>query len=359
MTTLTRRRLSSVSLQQGPAGLAVLGRGRLGRNAAESGAGADFVAADQSLHLLRRATFGPTPALVSAIKTQGRRAWLEKQLAAGDRSTTRRATALIRQRFPRVSWTIPQARDGLEPFSLGPDVRADRWPRSRGRPGASGSSSRSMCEFWSNHLNVTNPSDRVWDNRQDYDRPVIRKHALGRFEDMLIASATHPAMLLYLNNADSTKDNPNENYGRELLELHSVSVDGGYNEQDMRNSTLVMTGFGVNWQRARSRTPRASTTADRSAIMGFSDPNPDADGYQVGIRYLKYLANHPSTAHHIAYKLCQRFVSDTPDPALVDRLAQHLPVSGDRHRAGPSCSSSSARSSPPRSVRRSGVRSKT
>ena len=102
-----------------------------------------------------------------------------------------------------------------------------------------------MCEFWSNHLNVTNPSDRVWDNRQDYDRRVIRKHALGRFEDMLIASATHPSMLLYLNNADSTKDYPNENYGRELLELHTVSVDGGYNEQDMRNSTLIMTGFGV------------------------------------------------------------------------------------------------------------------
>ncbi len=88
-----------------------------------------------------------------------------------------------------------------------------------------------MVDFWSNHLNVTNPSDAVWDSRHDYDRTVIRKHALGKFSDMLVASATHPAMMTYLNNAESTKDSPNENYGRELLELHSVGVDGGYGER--------------------------------------------------------------------------------------------------------------------------------
>ena len=131
-----------------------------------------------------------------------------------------------------------------------------------------------MCDFWSNHLNVTNPSDRVWDNRQDYDRRVIRKHALGRFEDMLIASATHPAMLLYLNNADSTKDNPNENYGRELLELHTVSVDGGYNEQDMRNSTLIMTGFGVNWTAGHVPVHRAGALPRAGQRHGVLRPEP-------------------------------------------------------------------------------------
>jgi uncharacterized protein (DUF1800 family) len=271
------------------------------------------------LHLLRRATFGPTPALVTAVKTQGRQAWLDKQLAPQniDDSTCDR---LIRERFPRVSWSIPAARDGLEPFSW--DLMFELTAATIARAAWSKRQLfESMCDFWSNHLNVSNPSDRVWDNRQDYDRRVIRKHALGRFEDMLIASATHPAMLLYLNNADSTKDNPNENYGRELLELHSVSVDGGYNEQDMRNSTLIMTGFGVNWQQGTFTYTERDHYRGPVTVMGFSDPNPDADGYQVGIRYLKYLANHPSTAHHIAYKLCQRFVSDTPDPTLVDRLA--------------------------------------
>ena len=153
-------------------------------------------------------------------------------------------------------------------------------------------------------------------------------------------------MLLYLNNADSTKDNPNENYGRELLELHSVSVDGGYNEQDMRNSTLIMTGFGVNWQQG------TFTYIDRRAlpwaglVMGFSDANPDADGYQVGIRYLKYLANHPRRPDHLAHKLCVRFVADQPDDALVVPPREHLPYERHRDRPGP------AAAVPERGVRR-------
>jgi len=318
MTTLTRRNVLGLAAA-GAGGLAVTAFGSSQALAAEPGPGSDFVADDLNLHLLRRATFGPTPTLVSAIKAQGRRAWLDRQLnpsAIDDADCAR----LIRDRFPRVSWTIPQARDGLEPFSW--DLMFDLSAATIAR---SVWSKRQlfevMCEFWSNHLNVTNPSDNVWDNRHDYDRMVIRKHALGRFEDMLIASATHPAMLLYLNNAYSTKDNPNENYGRELLELHSVSVDGGYNEEDMRNSTLIMTGFGINWGRGTFRYTSSEHFRGPVSVMGFSDPNPDADGYKVGIRYLRYLANHPATAHYLAHKLCVRFVSDHPDETLVSRLA--------------------------------------
>lgn len=318
MATLTRRRLFGLTAA-GAGGLALSSVSGPSALAAEAGNGVDFVPADLSLHLLRRATFGPTPTLASAIKAQGRSAWLDRQLAPSSIDDSA-CNQLINDRFPRVNWSIPQARDGLEPFSW--DLMFDLSAATIAR--ATWSKRQLfevMCEFWSNHLNVTNPSDRVWDNRQDYDRRVIRKHALGRFEDMLVASATHPAMLLYLNNADSTKDNPNENYGRELLELHSVSVDGGYNEEDMRNSTLVMTGFGINWTHGTFRYSSREHYRGPVTIMGFTDPNPDADGYAVGIRYVKYLANHPATAQHIAYKLCQRFVSDTPDPALVARLA--------------------------------------
>lgn len=318
MTTLTRRRLFGLAAA-GAGGLAVTSATGSSAAASAAGSGADFVPANVNLHLLRRATFGPTPTVLSAITTQGRNAWLERQLAPEtiDDST---CDQLVKDRFPRVNWTIPQARDGLEPFSW--DLMYDLTAATIAR--ATWSKRQLfevMVEFWSNHLNVTNPSDLVWDNRHDYDRQVIRKHALGRFEDMLIASATHPSMMLYLNNAESTKDNPNENYGRELLELHTVSVDGGYNEADMRNSTLAMTGFGVNWNQGTFRYSSREHYRGPVTIMGFSDPNPDADGYSVGIRYLKYLANHPSTAHHIAYKLCQRFVSDAPDPVLVDQLA--------------------------------------
>jgi uncharacterized protein (DUF1800 family) len=319
MATLTRRRLLGLAAA-GAGGVAVTSTASVGTaEAAETASGADLVSRDTDLHLLRRATFGPTPALKAAIKKQGRSRWLNKQLSPGsiDDSSCDR---LIRDRFPRVNWTISQARDGLDPFSW--DLMRDVSMATIAR--ATWSKRQLfevMCEFWSNHLNVTNPSDRVWDNRQDYDRRVIRKHALGRFEDMLIASATHPSMLLYLNNADSTKENPNENYGRELLELHTVGVDGGYDEQDMRNSTLIMTGFGVDWGRGTFKYSGRDHYRGRVSVMGFSHPNPNADGYLMGINYLKYLANHPSTARHIAYKLCERFVSDHPEPALVDRLA--------------------------------------
>lgn len=318
MTTLTRRRLFGLAAA-GAGGLAVTSATATPAAAAAAGSGADFVPTNLNLHLLRRATFGPTPTALAAITKQGRKAWLDRQLAP-ETVDDSACSQLVNDRFPRVNWTIPQARDGLEPFSW--DLMYDLTAATIAR--ATWSKRQLfevMVEFWSNHLNVTNPSDRVWDNRQDYDRQVIRKHALGRFEDMLIASATHPAMLLYLNNADSTKDNPNENYGRELLELHTVSVDGGYNEADMRNSTLVMTGFGINWNQGTFHYSGREHYRGPVTIMGFTDPNPDADGYGVGIRYLKYLANHPSTAHHIAYKLCQRFVADAPDPALVDQLA--------------------------------------
>lgn len=318
MTTLTRRRLFGLTAA-GAGGLAVTSLGAAGAAAAD-GSGAEFVTPDQNLHLLRRATFGLTPSSVSSIQSLGRREWLERQLRPSKIDDSE-CNALIRQRFRRVNWTIPEARKGLDPFSWElmnelsmATIARSVWSKRQ--------LFEVMCEFWSNHLNVTNPSDRVWDNRHDYDRTVIRKHALGRFEDMLIASATHPAMLLYLNNADSTKDNPNENYGRELLELHSVSVDGGYNEQDMRNSTLLMTGFGVNWTKGTFTYTSREHYRGAVSVMGFSDANGDANGYQVGIRYLKYLANHPETAKHLAHKLCVRFVADQPDAALVSRLAK-------------------------------------
>jgi uncharacterized protein (DUF1800 family) len=179
-----------------------------------------------------------------------------------------------------------------------------------------------MVDFWSNHLNVTNPSDDPWYCRHDYDRTVIRAHAFGKFEDMLVASAQHPAMLLYLNNAESTKDAPNENYGRELLELHTVSLDAGYSEDEMHASALLMTGFGVDWDTGEFRYWKDDHATGRVRILGFSSANGSASGgYTAGLDYLRYLARHPKTARHIASKLCTRFVSDTPPASLVSALA--------------------------------------
>lgn len=186
-----------------------------------------------------------------------------------------------------------------------------------------------MVDFWSNHLNVTNPSDNVWDNRHDYDRNVIRAFALGRYEDMLLASARHPAMLRYLNNAESTKGSPNENYGRELLELHSVGVEAGYTEEMMRDSALVMTGFSVDWSTGAFVYRPQWHHKQAVQILDWSSANATADGgYDVGREYVRYLANHPSTARRIATKLCERFVADVPPPTLVDALTQTYLDSG-------------------------------
>ena len=304
--------------------LAVAGAGLsqvVGTSAAAAAASSGpLVATDPDLHLLRRLTFGPTPDSVAELKRLGRRRWLDQQLdpsSIDDKSCAH----LISTRYAHTLWTIPQARAGLDAFSwdlmfqLGQaTIARATWSRRQ--------LFEVMVDFWSNHLNVTNPSDSVWDNRHHYDRVVIRKHALGRFEDMLIASARHPAMMGYLNNRESTKDALNENYGRELLELHTVGVDGGYNENDMFHSAQIMTGFGSDYDTGLFRYTAADHFTGRVRVMGFHDANKSGrGGYAVGLAYLKYLAHHPSTANRIATKLCQRFVSDTPSAGLVDHLA--------------------------------------
>ena len=281
-----------------------------------------------ALHVIRRATYGPTPRLVDDVTSHGPTAWLERQLRPA--SVPDPAGATVRALFPEAGWTIPEvyraiAAGRIERYSW--DVML---PLGQYTLAMATWSSRQlfevMVEFWSNHLNVANTSDGVWDNRQDYDRRVIRAHALGRFSDLLVASAEHPAMLEYLNQADSTKDVPNENYGRELLELHTVGVDAGYTEAMVLDSARIMTGYTIEWD---ERSPRyrqfrydpTTHWTGRVRVLGFSDANARRDGRPVARSYLRYLARHPSTAQNIARKLAVRFVSDAPPPELVARLA--------------------------------------
>jgi uncharacterized protein (DUF1800 family) len=314
--------LSRRTLLRGAAAAAALAAAAplLDAEPAQAAPGGSFLADDPDLHLLRRATFGPTDAAVRRIRRIGRAAWLEEQLDPSS-IDDRAMTQLLANRFPGLGWTVAQARTNLPAFSW--DLMFDLGVAALARAAWSERQLfEVMVDFWSNHLNVTNPFDSGWDCRHDYDRRVIRAHAFGRFEDMLIASAKHPAMLWYLNNAESSKYSPNENYGRELLELHTVGVDGGYDETDMRNSALVMTGFTVDWETTRFVYEPSWHHTGRVRVMGWTSANgTGAGGKDVAISYLRYLARHPSTATRIAYKLCQRFVRDEPPPALVRHLA--------------------------------------
>ena len=289
-------------------------------SAAGAGTGAAFLPADPDLHLLRRATYGPTPSSLAYLQRKGRVAWVDEQLSPAGIDDSF-CDGLLADQFPGLGWSITQARANLQSFTW--DLMFDLGVATIARATWSKRQLLEvMCDFWSNHLNVTNPSDNVWDSRHDYDRRVIRRYALGRYEDMLLASAQHPSMLRYLNNADSSRFTLNENYGRELLELHSVGVDAGYTEEDMYNSALIMTGFGVDWETGLFAYSDYDHYRGHVSVMGFEHNNATgAGGYNVGLAYVRYLANHPQTARTIARKLCERFISDTPSAAFVDSLA--------------------------------------
>lgn len=283
---------------------------------------------DPVLHLLRRTTYGPTPALVAEVKALGTSAWLDQQLApqSVDDSACERLVAA----YPLLS---------KSPAELRAELKNGAWTAMeqvvRAHLVRSVWSKRQlfevMVDFWSNHFNIATPSSEVWDCKPLDDRTVIRPHALGRFADMLQASARSPAMLRYLDNADSRGTKPNENYGREILELHTVGIGAGYTENDMRQSALALTGLSV-WNSWDKNVPAEQVGGFRYRadfrykgplnVLGWSLANPNAiDGEAAITSYLNYLARHPATARRLATKLCLRFVSDTPPAALVDKLA--------------------------------------
>jgi uncharacterized protein (DUF1800 family) len=157
--------------------------------------------------------------------------------------------------------------------------------------------------------------------RASFDRDVIRKHALGNYADMLVAANRHPALLRYLNQNESSKDNVNENLARENLELYSVGVDGGYTERDVKQAALLQTGRIVREDEYVYEPGRHYVGPVK--IMGFRATNGTAEGGEaVADQYFRYLALHPSTARYVAQSLATRFVSDTPPKSIVDRLAK-------------------------------------
>ena len=306
------------SIDLGAAGLADTASAAAAAAAKATPTSPNLLSRDPILHMLRRATFGPTRALVDAATKTGIDEWLEQQLAPATIDDPVAEKAL--EAFPTVRMTTAQIRRTVKEFDwqaqyeLGQATLARQFWSNR-------QLFEVMVDFWSNHLNVTNPFDGGWDVRTSYDNDVIRKHALGTFSDMLKASARHPAMLRYLDNAASDRRSVNENYGRELLELHTVGIDGGYTEKDVRNSAYIMTGRTVS-NDGQFRYEASRHWIDPVRVLGFKHPNPSrSKGLEVGEKYLSYLATHPSTAKNIARKLAVRFVCDTPPNGLVQRLA--------------------------------------
>jgi uncharacterized protein (DUF1800 family) len=233
-----------------------------------------------------------------------------------------------------------------------------------------------LVAFWSNHLCVSAAAAiPVAAVAGSYERDAIRPHVLGRFEDMVLASAQHPAMLVYLDNFQSVgpgspgvrargnaRRGLNENYARELLELHTLGVDGGYTQQDVQELAKILTGWTVEGIAGPARVPAAAMPQARGGRGRGSLPQGPvpADGpirfvfrpvvhepgakTVLGVRYaagdvrdgervIRELCRHPSTARFVAAKLVTHVVSDEPPAAAVDRIAQIFRDTGGDLRA--------------------------
>jgi uncharacterized protein (DUF1800 family) len=203
-----------------------------------------------------------------------------------------------------------------------------------------------MVDFWYNHFNVFAGKglDRLWIGA--YEAEAIRPHALGRFRDLLGATAHHPAMLFYLDNAQNAapgskgpngrEDGLNENYARELMELHTLGVDGGYTQEDVVALAHILTGWGLARPNALPEAGSGFVFYPKrhdDGIKHFLGHDIDAHGQAEGEEALDILAKSPATARHIAFALARYFVADQSPPALVDRLAARFTESDGDIRA--------------------------
>jgi len=176
-----------------------------------------------------------------------------------------------------------------------------------------------MTEFWFNHLNVFTGKGQVRPFVGNYVVNAIRPNALGKFEDLLLASARHPAMLFYLDQAQSNARGLNENYARELMELHTLGVDAGYTQNDVHALARILTGWTVGLQQGEGfRFAERLHDSGSKTLLGRTFNN---GGVREGEDAIRMLARHPATAKRIAKRLATTFVSDQPSQALLDQLA--------------------------------------
>jgi uncharacterized protein (DUF1800 family) len=302
----------------------------------------------KKIHLLNRISFGPTARDVQRANRLGIRGYLNEQLAPetiSDGAIEEKVAALktMRMNSRELFELYPPPKIAREAgMAMANAMNAPRFiilELQQARILRAVNSQRQlyelMVDFWSNHFNVfaAKGADR-W-LMTSYDRDTIRPHALGKFRDLLLATAQSPAMLFYLDNWLSVSPNApvarapanvrrrgiNENYAREVMELHTLGVDGGYSQEDVREVARCFTGWTLRRPRGdaefyfdpRLHDPGAKTVLGTRIAAG---------GMEDGIKVVDLLARHPATAKFIVTKLARRFVADDPPASLVNRAAE-------------------------------------
>lgn len=331
---------------------------------------------DSVLHALNRLAYGATPGLADRIAREGVLRWIDRQLAVTqaddpglkgvlarfdllstgsdqllrtyleaqrERRTDRRAAAADsamaamspEERERRMS---PDARELRGLLSQGPQLVVVRAVSSEHQL------AEVMADFWSNHFNIFMGKNIARVYLPSYIEETIRPRIFGRFEDLLVATARSPAMMVYLDNAQSIMPGAepprpgrarrraaampavpqrrptglNENYARELMELHTLGVDGGYTQKDVTEVARILTGWSVARPAQGSGFVFNGWAHDQGAKTVLGVEFPAGGSEDEGRRLLRMLAAHPSTAHYITGKLCARLVSDTPPDGCVD-----------------------------------------
>ncbi len=295
------------------------------------------IAPDSELiHLLNRTTYGYSEQELALAEQLGVEGWLDYQLNP-EQIDTSELEATLAESFPSLAWSYGEIFDDVQarqeagnqgdqelpvPIQLILATLLRQWFSGR-------QLYELMVEFWTNHFNVFLFDGVVQYLKTGDDRDHIRPHALGKFRDLLQANARSPAMLIYLDNYSNTVDGPNENYARELLELHTLGVDGGYTEGDVKQVAKAFTGWTLS-EREEDLFQFVPALHDDGERQVLGETISAGQGIGAGETVLDMLAEHPSTANFIAFKLGQRFVADQPPQSLIDQVAQtYLATDGD------------------------------
>jgi uncharacterized protein (DUF1800 family) len=299
-------------------------------------------------HLLNRTAFGARPGDLERVQNIGAEKYLDEQLhppRIDDQSTDallvkfptlRMSGAELLEKYPRPA---PQRRQEAQtpqfrmrrlaetPQLILQELQAQKIVRA---VHSQRQLQEVMTDFWFNHFNV------FWNKNADrwlttpYEMDVIRPHALGKFKDLLEATAKSPAMLFYLDNhLSSSIKGINENYGRELMELHTLGVDGGYTQKDVQEVARAFTGWSIDQPQRRGGFIFRGRIHDdgEKIVLGHKIHK---GGIRDGEEVLEILAKHPSTARFISTKMVRRFVSDDLPVKLVKHVSDvYLKTGGD------------------------------
>jgi uncharacterized protein (DUF1800 family) len=313
----------------------------------------------QIIHALSRLTYGARPGDVERVWTMGVSAWIDRQLRPRtiDDSVTDRALVELTtlrmpisealREFPRPD---PKLRAKIANGEMSRQEMQALYPMDK-RPARIATELQAakvvravtserqleelMVDFWFNHFNVFAGKGDVRWYVSAYEREAIRPYAMGKFPDLVRATAYHPAMLFYLDNWLSArpdfvvpagpnrgrKGGLNENYARELMELHTLGVDGGYTQKDVAEVARAFTGWTIDRPQTDGHFIFRPRMHDGGEKIVLGQRIPAGGGRDDGERVIEILTRHPATARFVATKLVRRFVSDTPPPALVARVA--------------------------------------